>query len=841
MTPRGSGPAPSTRGWRLHTKLIVSMLLVGVVPLLVGLGMAFWQGSKEIHEVSGESFKALATEAARKLDLLVGEEIGRNSRIASDSMIIRELERRRDNIQARTSPTPDPLLDEQRAKWESKDPAAVKVITENPIATLLREFYTGVRSEPDQLIPQVVRGATKMLFVTDIQGTLVAALTERPRFSNGESAWWKGAYNKGIGQLFIEDVYYDDLAGTYAFSLSLPIMDSLGYEAVGVLHRVIDAKEFFSPSTHAIRFGKTGHVMLIDHRGIVMSCPILPTGVSLSDASIVPLVTGAYPGWTSAPSDGHGGRSSSIIGFSPLPETSRITNGSIEMGSWNTFVWQSSDELFGPIRHLFTWMTVFGSIAMVLLATLGYLAATRIVTPIRQLQQAAQSIGRGELRQSIQIKTGDELEALAEEFNRMNRQLEAAFAGLTDQVNLKTQEVQYLQESTDQILDAVPTPIIIIDEQEAVQYVNRTGREAFHLSNGSATAAKLFEILPVESTQQGRLRQELEEQTARVSVLSVSGAEAAAGSKIALRDPLAPLLGTETDDGRAEIQLGHRIYQYQWFRVIGRPGESERVGLVLRDTTDESRMQDNLIQAEKSGSLGLLTAGIGHELNNPLFGILGLGEAIQEEGDLGRVKSYAQDILQHGRRMASIIRDFTGVTTRESSDQRLSVTLEREIDRTLAALTLTLDVSALKIERDYAGETPVVVSPDQLRQALNNIMVNAIQAMKGRGTLRLVTSLVDQSVVATIADSGPGIPKQHLSKIFDPFFTTKGQGEGSGLGLTVARRIIRKFGGDIRLESVEGQGTSCIITLPAAPRSPSSKEAPCTVPESHIPPQSSHS
>jgi hypothetical protein len=72
------------------------MLLVGVVPLLVGLGMAFWQGSQEIHEVSGESFKALATEAARKLDLLVGEEIARTSRIAADPMIVRELEQRRD-------------------------------------------------------------------------------------------------------------------------------------------------------------------------------------------------------------------------------------------------------------------------------------------------------------------------------------------------------------------------------------------------------------------------------------------------------------------------------------------------------------------------------------------------------------------------------------------------------------------------------------------------------------------------------------------------------------------------------------------------------------------------
>jgi signal transduction histidine kinase len=815
------------------------MLLVGVVPLLVGLGMAFWQGSREINEVSGESFKALATEAARKLDILIGDEISRTARIASDPLVVRELERRRDAIQNQSAPTS--VFENQRAKWESNDPATVKAMTENPVAGLLHEYYTGARSEPGEIIPQVVRGATKMLFVTDIQGHLMAALTTRPHYANDASAWWKGAYNKGIGQLFIEDVYFDNLAGTYAFSISMPVMDSLRYEAVGVLRRVIDAKEFFAPSTQPIRFGKTGHVMLIDSRGIVISCPILPTGVSLSDASLVPLVTPLQPGWTNAPSDGHGGRSSSIIGFAPLPETSRNTNGSLELGSWHTFVWQSSDELFGPIRHLLTWMTVFGLIAVALLATLGYLAATRIVTPVRQLQQAAQSIGRGELRQTIQIKTGDELETLAEEFNRMNRQLEAAFTGLTDQVTLKTQEVQYLRESTDQILDAVPTPILIIDDDESVQYVNRTGREAFDLTTAGPESVRLFDLLPLEPSQQQQLRRELLDQTARTSPAPAPVLEAESDTTRPLRDPLAPQIDREAEDPRTEIQLGGRLYRYQWFRVSGRPGEADRVGLVLRDTTDESRMQENLIQAEKSGSLGTLTAGIGHELNNPLFGILGLGEAIQEEGDLSRVKSYARDIVQHGRRMASIIRDFTGVTTRESSDQRQTVPLERELDLALATLAVGMDISALTIERCYAGDTCVSASPDQLRQALSNILLNAVQAMKGRGTLRLTTATTGATASVTMTDSGPGIPKQHLSKIFDPFFTTKGQGEGSGLGLTVARRIIRKFGGDIRLESVEGQGTSCIVSFPALPRSASSKEVSCAVSETRVMSQPSRS
>ena len=371
---------PASPGWGLKRKLIVSMLLVGVLPLLLGLTMAFFQGSKEIREVSGESFKALATEAARKLDLLVAEEVDRTSRIASDQLVVKELEKRRDALQEGK-----PAQEQLKAKWEVRDPAAVKTITDSRLGRLLREYYAGSHGEQDQLLPQVVRAATKLLFITDVQGDLVAALTSRPDFSHGQTAWWQGAYNKGTGQLYIEDIYFDDKAKTYVFSISLPIMDSLRYEVVGVLHRVIDAKEFFSPSTHPIRFGKTGHVMLIDSRGIVMSCPILPAGVRLSDPSLIPLVTPLQPGWVSASSDGHGGSGTSIIGFAPLPETSRATNGSMDQGAWHTFVWQSSAELFAPVQHLFTWMSVFGLVAVALLATLGYLAASRIVTPVRRL------------------------------------------------------------------------------------------------------------------------------------------------------------------------------------------------------------------------------------------------------------------------------------------------------------------------------------------------------------------------------------------------------------------------------------------------------------------------
>lgn len=823
--------SPPGARWGLKAKVIVSMLLVGLIPLVVGLGMAFWQGSQEIREVSGESFEALATEAARKLDLLLAEEIAHTARIANDPTIIRELEHRRDARGDVKSPATAPSDLERR--WMARDQSAIKSVIKNPFSALLHEYFTGIHSAPGQLLPHVVRSSTKMLFLTDVQGTLVATMTDHPVFRHHETHWWQGAFNKAVGQLYIEDVHFDDQVKAYVFTISLPVMDSLRYEVVGVLHRVIDAKEFFSPSTQAIRFGKTGHVMLIDTNGIVISCPILPTGVPLSDPELIPLVTPKHPGWVQAASDGHGGQETSVIGFAPLSKTSRATTDSHRNGSWHTFVWQSSDELFAPIHHLFIWVTVFGAIAIVLLASLGYLAAGRIVTPVRQLQQAAQAIGRGELRTPIAINTGDELEDLAEEFNRMNSQLKAAFAGLTDQVMLKTQEVQVLQKSTDQILDAVPTPILLIDAHEVVRYINQAARESFNVQDPMA-GTSLFAILPVDPAVQKRLQAEFRTNGNPPVPTDTIAREAVP------RDPLAPIVDHRSAGPRAELHIASRIFQYQWFRLPAKPGEEDSIGLVLRDTTDESRLQDQLVQAEKTGSLGVLTAGIGHELNNPLFGIIGLGEVIQDEQNLEHIKSCARDIVNHGRRMATIIRDFAGIASKEASDKPVPVLLEREFDQAMATAQGTVEMKDIVIHKTYAGNTAVLAFPDQLRQALVNLMINAAQAMKGAGTLTLTTALSGRTVTATIADSGPGISKQHLSKIFDPFFTTKGQGEGSGLGLTVARRIIRKFGGDLRIESIEGQGTSCIMTLPISP-SQSPEGAPWATSASRSDPQPSHS
>jgi len=805
---------PSTRiGWGLKGKLVLSMLIVGLVPLAAGLIMAFLQGTREIREVSGASFAGLASETARKLDLVFGDEASATAHLATDRRIIAILEQRRDRMQDQAQ-----IASALRAgaqAWQRGDPALVRSVTEGPLADLLRRFYSGTVSDPGHPIPVVTRSATRALFITDVTGALVASINTDVEYAHADQSWWRGAFNKGVGAPYIEELAFNERLGTYAFSLSLPIMDQIGYQAVGIVHRVYDAKEFFAPSISPIRFGKTGHVMLIDGRGIVLSCPILPTGTRVSDEALIELVTPPQPGWVTADSDGHGGQGTAIIGFSPMPQTSRMTLQSTGH-QWHTFVWQSSDELFAPVRHLLSWISVFGIVAIGLLAALGYVAATRIVSPIRQLQHAAQLIGKGELREPIRIETGDELEDLAMDITRMNAQLEAAFAGLTDQVQQKTLEVQYLQKSTDEILDSVATPIMILDAHEHVQYLNRASKDTFHLDPDKLGEARLFDQLNLEAPARVRLRAELGALATHNGVdtpedRSAPAVEAAAPG---LTDPLKPTLGSHQARERRELYIGPSIYRYEWFRMSGRPGEGARIGLVLRDATDESRLQDQLINAEKLASLGVLSAGIGHELNNPLFGVLGLGEAIQEEASLDQAKTYAKDIVRHGRRMAAIIQSLTGLIGAQAKQATIKIDVNQELTQAVKLAQTAAPEGILRIETDFKPVPPITATPDDLRQVFLNVLTNAIQAMKGSGTVSVTSQVQDGRITVSIKDSGPGIPRAYLSRVFDPFFTTKPQGEGSGLGLTIARRIVMKYGGQIQIDSDEGRGAVCVITLP---------------------------
>lgn len=806
-------PEPVKRKKGLTKKLVFSMLLVGALPLVIGLVLAFYQGTQEIQEVNGSSFEALATETARKLDLVMADELARTALLTTDVKIIEQLERTRDALSELNPQELALTLEQEQEAWNAKSPDLLQRILKGPFAKALQQHVGGTFMDPGHPIPVITRSATRGLFITDRAGRVVASLDSDVPYLHQEEAWWKGAFHNGVGQPYIGQVAFDSQQGVYTFTVALPIMDSLRYEAIGVLQRIYDAKEFFAPSIDIIRFGKTGHVMLIDSRGVVLSCPILPTGTSISDTRLIPLVTPQRAGWTPAPSDGHGGTESSIIGFAPLSNTRQITEISTGQ-TWHMFVWQSSEEVFAPIEHFFKWIAAFGLLGVTLLVTLGYIAANRIAAPIRRLQEAAQQIGRGEYREPITLSTGDEIEELADEVNRMNQQLASHFAGLESQVELKTQEVKYLEESTIKILDNVPDPVLMIGQDEQIEYLNNASKEAFSVTNGDIIGTPLFQIFSLDPATRDRLKQEM--QAVQVLEPSSSDNTKTNASNTSLQDPLVPTNWAQSGTNRQEIRINQRTFRYRWFGVQARPGRGPSAGLVLRDTTEESILQDRVIQGEKLASLGVLSAGIGHELNNPLVGVIGLGEAIQEETNPEQIKEYARGIVQHGKRMASVVRDFTGHSGKKLTEGQTLINLNELLEQTLTTVKDLFPSIPVDIQT-HLGSIPAIQGKAlELGQAFTNILTNAFQAMKQGGKLDISTETSGHDLEIRIKDTGAGIAPTHLPRVFDPFFTTKGQGEGSGLGLTVAYRIINKLGGHIRMESEENQGTTCLITLPVS-------------------------
>ena len=225
--------------------------------------------------------------------------------------------------------------------------------------------------------------------------------------------------------------------------------------------------------------------------------------------------------------------------------------------------------------------------------------------------------------------------------------------------------------------------------------------------------------------------------------------------------------------------------------------------------------QQQLIQSEKLAAVGQLTAGIVHDVKNPLTVIKGLAESLQEETgfDAGTQKDLSL-ICESATKANQIVGDllkFSRQSTPEMQYQDFKATVEASL-RITGYLARKANVQVIT---DLPQQSvPATYDAQQIEQVLINLIQNAIQAMPQGGTLRVSLSQAGEAIALAIQDTGIGIPPENLHRIFDPFFTTKPEGEGTGLGLSVSYGIITHHRGRIDVESVVGQGTTFTILLP---------------------------
>jgi two-component system, NtrC family, sensor kinase len=226
-----------------------------------------------------------------------------------------------------------------------------------------------------------------------------------------------------------------------------------------------------------------------------------------------------------------------------------------------------------------------------------------------------------------------------------------------------------------------------------------------------------------------------------------------------------------------------------------------------------------LVQSEKMAAFGSLGAGIAHEVKNPLAGILGITQlSLRGAGEGHPLQKNLLIIEKETKRCKTIIENLLKFA-RQEQVQFDAVHIPQVVADAVAIVDHQLGIHSIRVEQELEPGLPECLgNANQLQQVLMNLMINAQQAMAGSsGLLRLSARTGEGGEVELrVTDTGPGIPKEIQGRIFEPFFTTKPAGQGTGLGLSVTYGIVKEHGGEIRLESAPGEGTTFIITLPAA-------------------------
>jgi PAS domain S-box-containing protein len=239
----------------------------------------------------------------------------------------------------------------------------------------------------------------------------------------------------------------------------------------------------------------------------------------------------------------------------------------------------------------------------------------------------------------------------------------------------------------------------------------------------------------------------------------------------------------------------------------------------LRDRLEMERAlrhtQEQLLQSEKLAAMGRLTSQVAHELNNPLYGIMNTLELLKTEiPPENRRRKILEMALSETVRLSDLLRKMLSFS-KPDQEERQPVEINSVIDEILLLHEKQLKENDINIVSSFAKELKLVnASKNQLRQVFLNMVANARDAMPDGGTLTVTTSADRDKVTIEIKDNGSGIREEHIDKIFDSFFTTKGEVKGVGLGLSVCYGFIQDHGGDIKVKSQIGVGTTFIITLP---------------------------
>jgi two-component system NtrC family sensor kinase len=284
---------------------------------------------------------------------------------------------------------------------------------------------------------------------------------------------------------------------------------------------------------------------------------------------------------------------------------------------------------------------------------------------------------------------------------------------------------------------------------------------------------------------------------------------------------LARVLRGETAQ-EVECRLRHRDGSWRWCQLTIYPwqrGEERTLGVegIAEDITERKRIAQEMARSERLALAGQLASGLAHEIGTPLNVIAGTAEFLLSELSTDDPRRVDMEIIsQESHRVADLVRRLLGLV-RERTGTPTAVDVHSLLDRALRLLEYRFQKEHITVTTQYAPDLPPVLAARQdLEQVFLNLLVNAWHAILKCGTITVTTERREAQAVIAIADTGCGIPEEHMGRLFEPFFTTKPPEQGTGLGLAVVHQLITAQGGHIDIASQVNQGTTVTLTLPLA-------------------------
>ena len=391
----------------------------------------------------------------------------------------------------------------------------------------------------------------------------------------------------------------------------------------------------------------------------------------------------------------------------------------------------------------------------------------------------------------IRVGTADQLLVMVQlrditDRKRLERQLETYRDELEHNVKERTREIEETKQYLENLLENANDVIYTLDTEQRFTYVN-SKIEAWGYRKDDLLGRPYLALLSKRHRGR-RLKDTLDigaKQVYEVEVVARTG------------EPRAVMVSVSPLHGAEGAILG----------VLG----------IARDMTETKKLEQQIRNSEKLASVGRLAAGVAHEINNPLGGILNCLYNLRK-GTLSpsRQEEYRVSMEDGVRRVQKIVRQLLDFS--QQHDPEFALTdINLVVDRVLVLTTHLFAPNRIRLETGFGQGLPnIMVDRHMIEQVLMNLVLNAVQAMKDGGGLTIRTSVVEGVCLIEVCDTGSGIPPAVLPRIFDPFFSTKSEGEGTGLGLSVSLGIVERHGGKILVDSEVGKGTIFTLCLPVS-------------------------